>query len=289
MKIRLGLPKGSLQEATFELMRKAGFRFHVSSRSYCPSVDDDEIEALLLRAQEIAPYVEDGVFDAGLTGKDWIVETHSDVVEVMDLVYAKQSMRPVKWVLAVPQDSPVHSVKDLEGKRIATEVVELTRKYLKKHNVQAEVEFSWGATEAKTPELVDAIVEITETGSSLRANNLRIVDTLMVSTTKFIANKASWNDQEKRKKIQNIAMLLEGALNADNKVGVKMNIHKDHLQKVIDCLPAIRKPTISNLADSDWCAIETIIEEKEIKRLIPFLKEEGAEGIIEYPLNKIIY
>ncbi len=289
MKIRLGLPKGSLQEATFELMRKAGFRFHVSSRSYCPSVDDDEIEALLLRAQEIATYVEDGVFDAGLTGKDWIVETNSDVVEVLDLIYAKQSMRPVKWVLAVPQNSPIQTPKDLEGKRIATEVVEMTKKYLKKHNVNADVEFSWGATEAKTPELVDAIVEITETGSSLRANNLRIVDTLMVSTTKLIANKESWQDEAKRKKIQNIAMLLEGALNADNKVGVKMNIHKDSLQAVIECLPAIRKPTVSSLTDSDWFAIETIIEEKEIKRLIPFLKEHGAEGIIEYPLNKVIY
>jgi len=289
MKIRLGIPKGSLQEATFELMRKAGFRFHVSSRSYCPSVDDEEIEALLLRAQEIAPYVEDGVFDAGLTGKDWIVETSSDVIEVLDLVYAKQSMRPVRWVLAVPQESDIHTVKDLQGKRIATEVVEMTRKYLKKHDVEAEIEFSWGATEAKTPELVDAIVEITETGSSLRANNLRIVDTIMTSTTKLIANKKSWEDQEKRKKINNIAMLLQGALNADNKVGVKMNVPKDHLENIIKCLPAIRQPTVSSLADSDWYAIETIIEEKEIKKLIPFLKEEGAEGIIEYPLNKIIY
>lgn len=289
MTLRLGLPKGSLQQATFDLMQKAGFRFSSSSRSYFPSVDDNEIEAILIRAQEIARYVEDGVFDVGLTGKDWILETDSDVVEILDLVYAKQSMKPVRWVLAVPNSSDIQSVKDLEGKRVATELVNMTKKYLADNGVTADVEFSWGATEAKTPELVDAIVEVTETGSSLRANKLRIVETLLESTTKLVANKKSLEDPWKRKKIENIAMLLQGALNAENKVGVKMNLKKEDLEKVLEVLPAIRKPTVSTLTDPDWLALETVLDESEIKNLIPVLKDSGAEGIIEYTLNKLIY
>ncbi len=288
-KLKLGLPKGSLQQSTFELMKKAGFRFNVSSRSYFPSVDDPELDAILIRAQEIGKYVEDGVFDAGITGKDWILETEADVVEILDLIYAKQSMRPVKWVLAVPENSPVKCVKDLEGKRIATELVNITKKYLKKNGVNASVEFSWGATEAKTPELVDAIVEVTETGTSLKANKLRIVEVVLESTTKLIANKESLKDPWKKKKIESIAMLLEGALNAENKVGLKMNLEKSKLENVLRVLPAIRKPTISPLSEKNWVAIETIIDESEVKKLIPTLKELGAEGIIEYPLNKLIY
>jgi len=288
-KLKLGLPKGSLQESTLQLMSKAGFNFSVSSRSYFPSVDDDELEAMLIRAQEIARYVEDGVFDAGLTGYDWVIENGVDVVSVCDLIYSKQSMRKVKWVLAVHENSPVQSVKDLEGKRIATEVVGITKEYLKKHGVNAVVEFSWGATEVKTPELVDAIVEVTETGSSLRANKLRIVDVVLESNTKLIANKQSWNDPWKRKKIENIAMLLQGAINAGNRVGLKMNLRKTDLEKITSLIPALRKPTVSQLSDPDWVAIETIIEEKVVRSIIPELKRAGAEGIIEYPLNKVIY
>jgi ATP phosphoribosyltransferase len=288
-KLRLGLPKGSLQEATFNLMHKAGFHFSVSSRSYFPSIDDEELEAMLIRAQEIPRYVEDGVFDCGLTGKDWIMENGVDIVEVSDLVYAKQSMRPVRWVLAVHESSSVKTVKDLQGKRIATELVRVTQEYLKKNKVRAEVEFSWGATEVKTPELVDAIVEVTETGSSLRANKLRIVETILESTTKLIANKQSWKDPWKREKIENMAMLLHGAINAEGKVGLKMNLRRADLEKIIGLIPALRRPTISSLADSDWIAIETIIDENVVRKIIPRLKRANAEGIIEYPLNKVIF
>ncbi len=288
-KLKLGLPKGSLQEFTLQLMSKAGFNFSVSSRSYFPSVDDEELEAMLIRAQEIARYVEDGVFDAGLTGYDWIIENGVDVVSVCDLIYSKQSMRKVKWVLAVHENSPVKTVKDLEGKRIATEVVGITKEYLKKHGVHATVEFSWGATEVKTPDLVDAIVEVTETGGSLRANKLRIVDVVLESNTKLIANKQSWNDPWKRTKIENLAMLLQGAINAGNRVGLKMNLRKTDLEKITTLIPALRKPTVSQLSDPDWLAIETIIEEKVVRAIIPELKRAGAEGIIEYPLNKVIY
>jgi ATP phosphoribosyltransferase len=289
MKLKFGLPKGSLQESSLQLLGKAGFHFSVSSRSYFPSVDDDELDAILIRAQEIPRYVEDGVFDAGLTGHDWILENESDVVSVCDLIYSKQSMRKVKWVLAVHEDSPVHSVKDLEGKRIATEVVNLTKQYLAKHGVKAAVEFSWGATEVKTPDLVDAIVEVTETGSSLRANKLRIVDVVLESNTKLIANKASWADPWKREKIENMAMLLEGAINAGSKVGLKMNLRKADLPAVLALIPALRNPTVSHLADEEWIALETILEEVVVRKIIPQLKRAGAEGIIEYPLNKVIY
>jgi ATP phosphoribosyltransferase len=289
MKLKLGVPKGSLQEATFGLLSKAGFHFSVSSRSYFPSIDDEELEAMLIRAQELPRYVEDGVFDAALTGYDWIVESGVDVVSVSDLIYSKQSMRKVKWVLAVHESSNVKSVKDLEGKRIATEVVNITKNYLAKNKVSANVEFSWGATEVKTPDLVDAIVEVTETGSSLRANKLRIVDVVLESNTKLIANKKSWNDAWKREKIENLAMLLQGAINAGSKVGLKMNLRKSDVDKVLQLIPALRKPTISHLADEQWIALETIIDEEVVRKIIPQLKRAGAEGIIEYPLNKVIY
>lgn len=288
MKIKLGLPKGSLQDSTFNLFKKAGFSISVGSRSYFPSIDDDEIEIILLRAQEMSRYVEDNVLDCGLTGKDWILENDSDVVEVIDLVYGKQGKKPVRWVLAVPNDSDIKTVKDLEGKRLATEVVQLTRRYLKGHGVNAEVEFSWGATEVKAPALVDAIVELTETGSSLRANNLRIVDTVAESTTKLIANKAAWQDSAKRKKIERIALLLQGALAAESKVGLKMNVSRAKLDEVLNALPALKRPTISPLSDDGWCAVETIVDEFVVREIIPGLKEAGAEDIIEYPLNKVI-
>jgi ATP phosphoribosyltransferase len=289
MKLKFGLPKGSLQESSLQLLGKAGFHFSVSSRSYFPSVDDEELDGILIRAQEIPRYVEDGVFDAGLTGHDWILENEADVVSVCDLIYSKQSMRKVKWVLAVHEDSPVYSVKDLEGKRIATEVVNLTKQYLAKHGVKAAVEFSWGATEVKTPDLVDAIVEVTETGSSLRANKLRIVDVVLESNTKLIANKASWADPWKREKIENMAMLLEGAINAGTKVGLKMNLRKSDLPTILSLIPSLRNPTVSQLADDQWIALETILEEVVVRKIIPQLKRAGAEGIIEYPLNKVIY
>lgn len=289
MKLKLGVPKGSLQESTFTLLSKAGFHFSVSSRSYFPSTDDEELEAMLIRAQELPRYVEDGVFDAALTGYDWIVESGVDVVSVSDLIYSKQSMRKVKWVLAVHESSQVKTVKDLEGKRIATEVVNITRNYLLKNKVKALVEFSWGATEVKTPDLVDAIVEVTETGSSLRANKLRIVDVVLESNTKLIANKESWRDGWKREKIENLAMLLQGAINAGSKVGLKMNLRKTDLENVVRLIPALRKPTVSQLADGEWIALETIIDEEVVRRIIPQLKRAGAEGIIEYPLNKVIY
>ncbi|MEM6646918.1 MAG: ATP phosphoribosyltransferase [Bacteroidota bacterium] len=287
--LRLGLPKGSLQESTFDLLRRAGYSFKVSSRSYFPSIDDDELTAMLVRAQEMARYVEDGVFDAGITGKDWVLETNADVVPVADLIYSKSSMRPVRWVLAAPEESDINSVHDLEGKRIATEVVNMTQRWLDTHGVTAEVEFSWGATEAKCPELVDAIVEVTETGSSLRANNLKIVEVLMSSNTQLIANKAAWANPWKRQKIEAIAMLMEGAIRAEGKVGLKLNARREDARKVIEVLPALRMPTVSPLAlGEDWVAVETVVEEKQVRRLIPLLKRAGAEGIIEYELNKII-
>ena len=289
MKLKLGVPKGSLQETTFSLLSKAGFHFSVSSRSYFPSVDDEELEAMLIRAQELPRYVEDGVFDAALTGYDWIVESGANVISVSDLVYSKQSMRKVKWVLAVHESSTVKSVKDLEGKRIATEVVSITKNYLTKNKVNATVEFSWGATEVKTPDLVDAIVEVTETGSSLRANKLRIVDVVLESNTKLIANTKSWEDTWKREKIENLAMLLQGAINAGSKVGLKMNLRKSDVDNVLRLIPALRKPTLSQLADDQWVALETIIDEDVVRKIIPQLKRAGAEGIIEYPLNKVIY
>jgi ATP phosphoribosyltransferase len=287
--LRLGLPKGSLQDSTLALFRKAGFNFAVGTRSYSASCDDPEITGLLIRAQEMSRYVEEGIFDLGLTGLDWIKENHSKVVEVEDLVYAKQSMRPVRWVLAVPESSPFKTVKDLRGKRIATEVVNITRDYLASHKVKAEVEFSWGATEAKAPDLVDAIVEVTETGSSLRANKYRIIDTVLESWTKLIANPKAMRDPWKRKKIESIAMLLKAAINAEGKVGLKMNVARRKLDALLKVLPAINSPTVSNLTDPDWVALETIIEERLVKQLIPDLKRAGATGIIEYPLNKVIY
>ena len=286
--LKLGLPKGSLQESTFSLFKKAGYGFSVSSRSYFPSTDDNELEAMLVRAQEIARYVEEGIFDAGLTGKDWILENGADVHEVMDLCYSKQSMRPCRWVLAVPESSPIQSVKDLEGKHIATEAVKMTQNYLEKNGVTAEVEFSWGATEVKTPDLVDAIVEITETGSSLRANKLRIVDELLVTTPRLIANRSSWEDPWKRRKIENMALLLEGALNAEGRVGLKLNCPREGLDKVLGILPSMKNPTISRLSDDEWVAVETILLETEVRSIMPELKEAGARDIIEYPLNKVI-
>ena len=289
MKLKLGLPKGSLQEATARIFKKAGFNISTSERSYFPIVDDNEIEAILIRAQEMARYVYDGVLDCGLTGKDWIMENDAQVIEVADLVYAKSGMKPVRWVLGVNNNSKIKTVKDLEGKRIATELVNVTKKYLKSQGVQAEVEFSWGATEAKVPDLVDAIVELTETGSSLRANNIRIIDEIMTSTTKLIANKNAWKDTWKKRKIQNLAMLLTGALNAEEKVGLKMNIAQKNLEKVIKILPAVKTPTISQLTDGKWVALEVIIDEDTVRNIIPKLKEAGAQGIVEYPLNKVIY
>ena len=286
--LRLGLPKGSLQDSTFDLLRKAGYGFSVRERSYFPSTDDDEMRAMLVRAQEMARYVEDGVFDAGITGLDWIAETSADVHVVADLIYSKASMRPVRWVLAVPNDSEINSVKDLQGKRIATEVVELTRRWLAKNKVEADVEFSWGATEVKAPDLVDAIVEVTETGSSLRANNLRIVETLLESNTQLIANHAAWADPWKRRKIENLALLTEGAIRAEGRVGLKMNVRRDALAGIVESLPALRNPTISPLFSEEWVAVETIVEERVVRELIPELKRLGAEGFIEYPLNKLI-
>jgi ATP phosphoribosyltransferase len=287
-KLILGLPKGSLQEATFAMFQKAGFKVSVGSRSYLPTVDDSEIDARLIRAQEISRYVELGVLDAGITGFDWIQENGSDVHEVADLIYAKQGMRPVRWVLAVHNDSSIQSVKDLQGKRIATEAVGLTKRYLEKHGVQAEVEFSWGATEVKVPELVDAIVELTETGSSLRANNLRIVDVVLTSTTKLIANKKAWGNEWKKGKIEQISMLLQGALAAESRVLLKMNVPSGKVAAVSKILPALHAPTINPLSGDGWVAIESVVEEKVVRQIIPELKRAGAEGIIELPLNKVI-
>jgi ATP phosphoribosyltransferase len=288
-KLKFGLPKGSLQEATIQKMAKAGFNITVSSRSYAPYVDDDELEIRLIRAQEISRYVEHGYLDCGITGYDWIVENGSKVQEVGEFLFSKATRQPARWVLCVPEGSPIKSVKDLKGKRIATEVVNVTKKYLRKHNVKADVEFSWGATEVKAHELVDAIVELTETGSSLRANKLRIVDTLLVSTPRLIANRESWKDSWKRKKIETLALLLKGALEAEAKVGLKMNIAQKNLAKLLKSLPALRNPTISSLSQKGWVAVETIIDECIVREIIPKLKAAGAEGIIEYPLNKVVY
>jgi len=287
--LRFGLPKGSLQEATIEKMAKAGFNISVSSRSYIPYVDDEELQIRLIRAQEIGRYVEHGYLDCGITGHDWIKEYDSQVHEVTEFRFSKVTRQPARWVLAVPENSSVKSVKDLRGKRIATEVVNLTKRYLRQHKVKAEVEFSWGATEFKAHELVDAIVELTETGSSLRANKLRIVDTLLESTPRLIANHGSWRDKWKRRKIETLAMLLHGALEAEAKVGLKMNIKEKNLAKLLESLPSLRNPTISSLSQSGWVAVETIIDEHVVRELIPALKAAGAEGIIEYPLNKVVY
>ena len=288
-KLRLGLPKGSLQDATIEKMAKAGFNIQVSSRGYIPYVDDEELDIRMIRAQEISRYVEHGYLDCGITGHDWIKENDSDVHEVCEFVFSKISRQPTRWVLAVPEDSPIKSAKDLQGKRIATEVVNLTKKYLLKNKVTAEVEFSWGATEVKAHELVDAIVEVTETGSSLRANKLRIVETLLTSTPRFIVNRQSWKEGWKRTKIETMAMLLKGALEAESKVGLKMNVKRKDLPGLLKTLPALRNPTISRLSQAGWVAVETIMDEHIVREVIPKLKAAGAEGIIEYPLNKVVY
>ncbi len=288
-KLKLGLPKGSLQESTLRLFAKAGYQITVSSRSYMPAINDSEIECLMFRAQEIARYVERGVLDCGLTGKDWIMENDADVKEIEDLMYSKATAQAYRWVVAVPENSEIRTVKDLQGKRIATELVSATRRYLARHGVSAEVEYSWGATEIKAPQLVDAIVEGTETGSSLRAHNLRIVDTVVESTTKLIANRAAWEERWKREKIEVLAMLLKGALEAESKVGLKMNAPKDRLKEVTSLLPALHAPTISNQTDCEWVAIEVVIDEEVVRDIIPRLRRAGAQGIIEYPLNKVIY
>jgi ATP phosphoribosyltransferase len=286
--LKLGIPAGSLQEATAELFRRAGYKITFNSRSYYPTIDDDEIECTLIRAQEMARYVENGALDAGLTGYDWIVENDAKVEIVAELVFSKVSRRPVRWVLCVPEGSPVQTVKDLQGKRIATEAVGMTTRYLARHGVTAKVEFSWGATEVKPPKLADAIVEVTETGSSLRANNLRIVDEVLTSTPRFIANKAAYADPWKRQKIDDVVLMLRGALNAEGKVGLMMNVPRASLQKVLDLLPALQQPTISSLADEAWVDVITILEETIVRHIIPRLKAAGARGIVEYPLNKVI-
>lgn len=286
--LKLGLPKGSLQESTLKLFRKAGYHVSISSRSYYPSFDDPEIEAMLIRAQEMAGYIESGILDCGLTGKDWILEQNASVHEVAELIYAKEGLRPVKWVIAVPNDSKIKKVGDLNGKRIATELVGFTKRYLKSKGVKAEVDFSWGATEVKPPHLADAIVELTETGNSLRANNLRVIDTILESSTRFIANKKAWQDTWKRRKMENIVMLLRGALAAEEKVGLKMNVPARALKRVMSLLSALHSPTISTLSDQDWYALEVMINEKLVRELIPKLKMAGAAGIVEYPLNKVI-
>ena len=288
MKLKIGIPKGSLENATIDLFRRAGFNITTSSRSYFPSVDDPELECMLIRAQEMARYVEDGVLDAGLTGLDWVQENEAHVQTVADLVYAKQSFGKVRWVLAAPEASPFRKVQDLEGKIIATELVNLTERYLNKKGVRARVEFSWGATEVKPPELADAIVEVTETGSSLRANKLRIIETVLESNTQLIANIDSWRDSWKRRKLEDIKLLLEGAISALGKVGLMMNVRRDQLTEVLNVLPALKNPTVSQLSDQEWVAVNTILEEATVRTIIPRLKEAGAQGIVEYPLNKIV-
>lgn len=289
-KLRIGLPKGSLQEATIKIFEKAGFKIYVSDRSYFPSIDDEEIDPVLLRAQEISRYVEEEVLDCGITGADWTLENGSKIVPLADLVYAKQSSKKVRWVLAVPENSKIRSVKDLEGKRVATELVNVTQKYLKENGVTADVEFSWGATEAKVATgLVDAVVELTETGSSLRAHKLRIVTTVCESTTQLIANKKAAKDPWQRQKMEQIAMLLKGAIDADGMVGLKLNVENKDLDKVLKILPSLKEPTISHLTEEGWLALETIIHESKVRTLIPELKKAGGQGIIEYPLNKIIF
>ena len=286
--LKLGIPKGSLEEATVNLFAKAGYNIKITSRSYFPSIDDNEIECMLIRAQEIARYVQNGVLDAGLTGKDWIQENRADVVEIADLVYSKTSSRPVRWVLAVPNESPIQSVKDLQGKRIATEAVNMTVDYLKKHGVTADVEFSWGATEVKPPKLVDAIVEITETGSSLRANNLRIIETLMESNTKFVMNKEAYDNPWKKQKVERLVLMLQSAMAANGQVGLMMNVPKNKLDEVMKILPEGKKPTIAELTDSNWMDLTVILEERLVREIAPDLKAIGVEDIVEYSINKII-
>jgi ATP phosphoribosyltransferase len=286
--LKLGIPKGSLQEATLELFARAGWKITISSRSYVPSIDDAEIECLLVRAQEMARYVETGALDAGITGHDWVVETGAAVEELAELVYAKQRLARVRWVLAVPEDSPIREPRDLVGKVIATEIVRITESYLARHGVTSRVEFSWGATEVKVPQLADAIVEVTETGSSLRANRLRVVDTVLDSATVFIMNKQAAADAWKREKAENLIIMLQGAIAATSKVGLLLNVRRDDLPGVLDVLPALKKPTISTLSDPDWVAVNTIIEEAVVRQILPRLKAANAQGIVEYPLNKIV-
>ena len=288
-KLRLGIPKGSLQESTFELFRKAGWNIRPTQRSYYPNVDDPELEIMLIRAQEMARYVEDTVLDAGLTGIDWVMESGAKVKKVADLVYAKQGMRKVRWVLAVPENSKIKTARDLKGKRIATELVNVTKKWLKGKKVKATVEFSWGATEAKPPELADAIVELTETGSSLKANHLKVIDTVLESNTVVIANQGCLDDPWKKDKVNNLVMLLQGALNAETKVGLKMNVMKSRLRQLLLLLPALQTPTIAELSNPDWVDVDTVVDESAVRDLIPQLKKAGARGIVEYPLNKVIY
>jgi ATP phosphoribosyltransferase len=286
--LKLGIPKGSLENATIDLFRRAGFNITTSSRSYFPAIDDSEIECMMIRAQEMARYVEDGVLDAGLTGRDWIEESEAKVHAVADLIYAKQSFGKVRWVLAVPESSDFQTVKDLEGKIIATELVSTTKRYLAANGVEAKVEFSWGATEVKPPVLADAIVEVTETGSSLRANKLRIIETVLESNTQLIANLGSWRDPWKRRKMEDVRMLLEGAINALGKVGLMLNVRRDYLPAILNILPALKNPTISTLSDENWVAVHTILDELTVRNIIPRLKEAGGQGIVEYPLNKIV-
>ncbi len=286
--LKLGLPKGSLQESTLDLFRKAGIRVYSSDRSYFPYCDDEEIEVMLIRSQEMAKYVQDGLFDAGITGQDWILETGASVKQICELIYAKSGFKPVRWVLAVPESSRIRSIRDLEGKTIATELVHCVRKHFSKQNIKAKIEYSWGATEAKAGILVDAIVELTETGRSLQANKLRIIEDVLLSTTRFIANKKSWQDPWKREKMENIAILLKGALAAEGMVGLKMNLRETALEKVMGILPSLKRPTISPLTIEGWIALEVVVDEKIVKKMIPELKRAGAEGIIEYPLNKLI-
>ena len=288
MKLKLGIPKGSLENATIDLFRRAGFNIGVSSRSYFPSIDDSEIECMLIRAQEMARYVENGVLDAGLTGTDWIAELQADVVRIADLIYSRQSFGKVRWVLAVPESSNIQSVKDLEGKTIATELVGATRRYLSANGVNAKVEFSWGATEVKPPVLADAIVEVTETGSSLRANKLRIVETVLESNTQLIANHTAWGDSWKRRKLEDIRLLLRAAIYATGKVGLMLNVEKANLECVLEALPALKTPTISPLSDGEWLAVNTVLDETTVRTILPRLKEAGAQGIVEYSLNKIV-
>ncbi|MEI6153210.1 MAG: ATP phosphoribosyltransferase [Deltaproteobacteria bacterium] len=288
MKLKIGLPKGSLQETTFKLFKNAGYAIKLLERSYVPVMDDPELEGLVIRAQEMARYVEDGILDMGITGYDWVLEQDAKVVELVRLRYGKVGFRGVKWVVAVPADSPIKTIDDLKGKKIATELVSFTKRYLKKKGIDASVEFSWGATEVKPPLLADAIVEVTETGASLRANNLRIIETILESETVLIANKSAWKDEWKKRKMENITILLKGALLAEEKVGLKMNVPRPKLEKVLKILPSLQTPTVSSLSDKDWVALEVIMDEKTVRDIIPDLKRAGAQGIVEYPLNKVI-
>lgn len=288
MKLKIGFPKGSLQDSTLRLFKKAGFNIRISERSYVPTIDDPEVEGLLIRAQEMARYVEEGIFDMGITGLDWVLEQEADVVELSKLRYSKAGLFGVRWVVAVPKDSEITTIEDLKGKKVATELVNYTKRYFEKKGIEVHVEFSWGATEVKPPILADAIVEVTETGASLRAHNLRIIETVLESETVVIANKRSYEDEWKRKKMENIVILLNGALLAEEKVGLKMNVPKERLEKVASILPSLHTPTISNLSDPEWVAVEVIVDERVVRDIIPELKRAGAQGIVEYPLNKVI-